>query len=564
MKISPINGYISTQSIAKLNPMTSFMSAPNVQKADSVSFTSKGVKKPVNVDLKTAEDVAYSLSHSTSGHRAPYGGETFNKDIVQLITLGIADYAKDEAAKNGKKHPTVLIGGDTRQATRESLPLINETFKNQNVDVIYIKDPVPTPLLALAAKNLDVDTAVLMTASHNPWGDGGYNMVTKAGAVAPAEVTEKVAEHMVKIAKKGTFVEYPENSSKETDIYPIEMYKEHIDSLGLVDFDKIRNAGISLHYDGLKGTGPYVLPDLLKSEGIPCHEVISGDQEGPNPTDGNLTELKKSLAADKSGGLKVGISNDGDADRFGIVDENGKFITANDVLLLASYHLANNKGKEGTIIRSQATTAQLDGIAENYGLDVLRTPVGFKYIAEDILDLRKQGKDALLAGEESGGLTVTGHLPEKDGILADLLVLDLIATEQKPISEILSDVKASLPKNYEVDNFSQRYPSPDKQKAVMDRFIAIHDAAKKGQTQFDEGHVIDLEATKENDDTMKTYKKGGDGVKLYMTDGSTILVRKSGTEPVLRCYIEAAGENQEAAAKNKDALKETMVGIFTI
>ena len=181
-----------------------------------------------------------------------------------------------------------------------------------------------------------------------------------------------------------------------------------------------------------------VVPRLLKDFEIPFEEVVSGGQEGPNPVAKNLTLLSEKVASSDAA-MKIGLANDGDADRFGVVDEKGNFVDANEVILLTAYHLAKNKGLEGA---NQATSTQVDALAEKFNLQSMRTPVGFKFIGEEIIDLRKDGKDILVAGEESGGLTVQGHIPEKDGIIAIMLMADLVATEKKPLSQILADAKA--------------------------------------------------------------------------------------------------------------------------
>ena len=564
MRINSIIGY-SIPSIGK-NTNAKYINYQKIQglKSDTVSFSSiLDKKKNVNVNMDIAMQVANSLSKSTSGHRAPYGGKTFNRDVVRLITLATAEYAKDEASKNNKL-PTVLIGGDTRKATRESLPLISDTLLKQNVNVLYIKEPMPSPLIAMTAKDLGADITILMTASHNPWSDGGYNFLTKDGAVAPAEITQKISDNILSIAQKGIYSEVRNSSAKEVEIHPIESYASAIENMNLINWDKIRNSNILISYDGLDGTGSYVLPEMLRNHEIHFNQIHSSGQEGPNPTSENLIELKKLVVETDDNELKIGLANDGDADRFGIIDENGNFITPNDVLLLVSYHLAKNKGITGTIIRSQATTKELDSVAQLYGFDIKETPVGFKFIGDDILKLREQGSDILIAGEESGGLTINGHIPEKDGVLADLLILDLIATEQKPISKILEDVKSELPNYISISHFSKKYPTDDDKQCIMDRFNDIYKEAQKGNINFDSDYTIDIEKTNEQQKLMKQYKKQGDGVKLYLTDGSTILVRKSGTEPLLRCYIEASGNTKQDAQENKMKLQEIMDGIFTL
>ena len=528
---------------------------------DSISFSGNIEKNDVNVDIDTAKFVANSLSTSTSGHRAVYGSKTFNPAVVELLTAGVGEYAKDIALQRGKS-PIVLIGGDTRKATRNSLPLIKDVLSKQGVDVAYIKDPVPTPLLALMAKENDIDIAILLTASHNPWEDGGYNLVTNDGAIAPPSVTKKVAKNVVDIASHGNYKTDKRKVGRVIETNPYDMYKRKIDSYGLINWDRIKNSGISIYYDGLKGTGEGVLPKMLQDYDIPVSVIDSGKKEGPNPTSGNLEELKEALRNDSSG-FKIGLANDGDADRFGLVDENGEFITPNDVILLMAHHLANNKGLNGNIIRSQATTSQLDLFAQQNGVNVVQTPVGFKYIAEDIIKEREEGKDILVAGEESGGLTINGHIPEKDGIIALLMMLDLMATEGKPISQILKETKENIGVEFRIDSFSKKLSKESDKDAIMQRMEDIYKAALKGQTKFG-NFEIDTAKTKECLSSMEEYKHGGDGIKLYFTDGSNVLVRKSGTEPKVKAYIETYSKDAETADNNVSELRKQLDKVFDL
>lgn len=528
---------------------------------DSVSFSGNIETHKVNVDEKTAEFVANSLSTSTSGHRAPYGSKTFNPDVVQLLTLGVAKYAKDEAKKQGTK-PFVIIGGDTREATRKSLPLIKDTLTKQGVDVLYIQKPVPTPLLAQMTKEAGNDISILLTASHNPWADGGYNLVTNDGAIAPPSVTKQVADNAVEYAKLGYYTTDKTKEGTVTEVYPYKMYKDKINSYGLIDWDNIKNSGVSIYYDGLKGTGGNVFPKLLEDYGIPYNLVISGKKEGPNPTDENLSELKQLVQNDISP-LKIGLANDGDADRFGVVDENGEFVSPNDVILLVAHHLANNKGKTGSIIRSQATSSELDLFARDNNLDVIQTPVGFKYIGEDIIKERAEGRDILVAGEESGGLTINGHIPEKDGVIALLTVLDMVASENKPLSQILRETKEASGVEFRAYNFSKKFDDESKKETIMKKMQGIYNDAINGDTKFGD-FEIDVDKTRQNAELMQQYKKGGDGVKLYMTDGSSVLVRKSGTEPKVKAYIETYNEDGFIADNNVKKLKTELDRIFDV
>ncbi len=551
-KVSALNNN-KMRNVSMINPMLA---------NDSVSFSGNIQAHKVDVDLETAKFVANSLSTSTSGHRAVYGSKHFNPEVVELLTVGVGQYAKDMAEKSGKR-PTVIIGGDTREATRKSLPLIQETLTNMGVDVMHIEEPVATPLLALMTRDEEMDIAILLTASHNPWADGGFNLVTKEGAIAPPSVTKQIADNAIEVARQGKYYTDKTKKGEVIPSNPYKMYKNDLNQHGLINWDNIKDADISIYYDGLKGTGNNVFPHLLRDYGIDHNVVHSGDKEGPNPTDKNLTELTDALRSDKAR-LKIGLANDGDADRFGIVDENGDFITPNDVILLVAHHLANNKGMQGSIIRSQATSSQLDLFAKNNGgVDVIQTPVGFKYIAEDIIEMRKEGKDILVAGEESGGLTVNGHIPEKDGVIALLLMLDLMATENKPLSQILKEVKEGLNTEFRAKVIQKKLDNDADKEIIMDRIRGVYQNAVNGQTQFG-NFEIDVDATRENIANMEHYRKGGDGVKLYFTDGSSILVRKSGTEPKVKAYIETYNKDAKVADNNVVELNAEIDKLFDI
>ncbi|MBQ9246279.1 hypothetical protein IJ182_08440 [bacterium] len=565
MRISALKGFNYFPSLKNVQKTSNYTVNTNYQpklNADTVTFSGKYEVKPVNVETEMADKIAHSYETSTAGHRAEYMGETFTPPIVNLITLGMADYVKEKAEQEGHK-PTILIGGDTRQATRESLPLIRDTLAGQGIDVIHITEPVPSPLLAYAAEQNDIDLAVLMTASHNPWKDGGYNFVTDDGAIAGTDITQKIAQNIRDIAERGVYTELKTEKGNIKEIDPFDMYYKRI-SKGIIDWDKIRDSGLTVYYDGLEGTGNYVVPKLLKKKGIPFIPVKSSGQEGPNPTEENLSLLKDTVSHSDKTGLVVGFANDGDADRFGVIDEKGNFISTNDVLLLVAHHLADNKGVEGAIVRSQSTSEQIDKIAEKHNLDVYETPVGFKYLGSDILKLREQGSDILIAGEESGGLTVNGHIPEKDGIIAISLIMDLMAEEEKPLSTILSDLKKDIGTYYVSENISKKFPDDESKNKIMQKAEKLYDNAVNGDTDFYGTHEIDVERTVDCKKRMESYKQGGDGYKFFLTDGSNVLMRKSGTEPMVRCRIESTGKTLEEAQENFDIINNDLVDFFKL
>jgi len=253
--------------------------------------------------------------------------------------------------------------------------------------------------------------------------------------------------------------------------------------------------------------------------------------------------------------LKIGLANDGDSDRFGVVDENGNFISANDVLLLAAYHLNKHKGYNNgnPIIRSAATSSQLDLLADKLGLKVIVTPTGFKYIGEEMIELEKQGIKPIICGEESGGLTIGGHIPEKDGFLATLLMAELMAYEKKPIGKILRHIKEDIIGTV-VENSCTNYATPDKF-AFIGEFKQIFDDVVRGNRNSVFGMKVDAEKMKSEFAQMCKFKKGGDGVKIFFENGSSVLVRLSGTEDKARVYKEVYSKSPEEAVQIKNAIE---------
>ncbi len=542
------------------------MSKPlNAINHDMVSFG--GIKKvQIKIDKTDAKKAALSLVSSTSGHRAIYGTPMFNRDLMKLFASGVGQWVKNHPLKDKSKQPTVMIGGDTRKATKECIDDMKNVLLSQGINVRINKKPIPTPLHALYAKENkdDVNLSILLTASHNPWEYGGVNLVTKDGAIAGSEITQDVANEIIDISEKGGYFINTKNKGKETtideDVY--QLYKTKIEESALIDFEKIKQSGIEINYDSLDGTGEFVLPRLFSEKEIPLNKFspVNRQLEGPNPEARNLVPLMQKVKTSNAK-LAIGLANDGDADRFGVIDKDGSFITPNDVILLAAYHLNKNKGKQGAIVKSQTTSTLLDSFAKAHGLNTHTTPVGFKYIGEDIIKIRENEKsDILIAGEESGGLTVPNHIPEKDGIIAVMLLTDLMAKEQKPLSQILKDVKEEMNVHFEANSFSKTFYNDNKKEEIINKMEALYnEAVVGGNKHFIDDFNIDIERTKSHRQEMINYSGKSDGVKLFFTNGSSVLVRKSGTEPKVRGYVEAYGESNIEAFENMQKLTNILL-----
>ncbi len=253
--------------------------------------------------------------------------------------------------------------------------------------------------------------------------------------------------------------------------------------------------------------------------------------------------------------LKVGLANDGDSDRFGVVDEKGNFVNENDVLMLVAYHQIKNKGeKDGYIIRNHATSGRIDAMAnyfnekEGANIHVVQTPVGFKYIGDDIIKIEEEHGKVIMAGEESGGLTIGDHIPEKDGFIAVAKIAELVAYEGKPVSQILQEIKDNMIGDYSSKRINVSFAQDSDKDATVNSFQGYLDGTKTELAGF----RVDTQKTQDADAGLREYKKNGDGIKIYFENGASVLVRKSGTEPVMRLYIDTPSE--QVLRKLEDAL----------
>jgi len=506
-------------------------------------------------------------SFGTSGYRNDTD-EGFSEAVVTQITQAIGDYLIALVEKTGKAMP-LLIGGDTRDKTRKFIPVIVNILLSKGIDVYQTDGDIPTPVLAYAAKYFEdfakktpgltypyteTGGAILMTASHNPWAYGGFNFLTPDAAVAPTEVTKAFETYQQ--APKGLKLDrvkygLPEKATVQV-FDPYSLFQAHLKSGIKIDFAAIKASGVSIFYDPLYATGRKYFSRLLADEGIQIHSIHDTDirPDGytgmPEPTGSNLNELS-ALVAKSTDKLKMGLANDGDSDRFGVLDETGKYIIPNDVLALTLHHMIQNRGnKSGTVVRSQASTHLLDALAQKAGMSVVQTPVGYKYIAEEFIERENSNAPVIIGGESSGGLSVGGHIPEKDGLLANLLMAELVAVEKKPLGQILADLKCSLPIQFVSRELSI---TTEHKSAILDLFRELRN--KGGDLG---GFAIDQLTSEEVAKDLKTHYGTEDGVKLYLKDGSWVLIRTSGTEPIARVYIETLAPTTTISQEYNDKL----------
>jgi phosphomannomutase len=351
------------------------------------------------------------------------------------------------------------------------------------------------------------------TASHNPPQYLGIKYIPDYGGPATNEITGKITGFLDAI---------PRSFVCSSD--PVDRFDPHADYVStvskMVDAERISAANLRIVVDTIYGTSrgylDQLLADVRVADVVVLHDWVDPLFGGgmPEPKAEYLAELMKTVV---KLGYNLGLSTDGDADRFAVIDETGTYITSNHALCLLARHLVKNRGMSGTIVRNVATTHLLDRIAELYGLPVVETSVGFKYIGEIM-----RSTDVLLGGEESGGVSIKGHIPEKDGILAGLLFAEMLAYERKPLSAILADLFTEVGTSF--SNYRGDFRLDTSQQKTI-----IHSLKDRPPSQV-ANRVVTRVDTK-------------DGIKFYLEDSSWLLLRPSGTEPLMRVTIEAATPN---------------------
>ncbi len=460
--------------------------------------------------------MATAIKFGTSGWRAIVADE-FTVANIRLAVAGVAAFVKTQPEPH-----RVLVGRDPRFLGESFVDVAARVLAGAGVTPIVIPDAAPTPAIAYAVRELKTSGAINFTASHNPPEYNGIKFSTHDGAPALPEVTKQIEAAVVALQTSGkTIVEAnaPAGGFETADVKPAFLKR----LAELVDLKAIAKSGIKVVYDPFWGAGRGYLTDMLREAGVRVEtvhdyrDVLFGGH-APEPSDELLGDAKAKM---REIGAELGTATDGDADRFGIVDRDGTFIQPNYVIALLFDYLVESRGWKNGVAKSVATTNLVNALAEYHKVPLYETPVGFKYIGELI-----NGDKIAIGGEESAGLTIRGHVPEKDGVIAGLLVAEMVATRGKSLSEQLKELFAKVGSFYPVrENF---HLTPEVKAAFTEKMKA--DPAELG------GRKV-----------AKVVRT--DGLKLILEDGSWVCYRLSGTEPVVRAYTEARSERDMEALK---------------
>ncbi|MBC7327478.1 phosphoglucomutase/phosphomannomutase family protein [bacterium] len=457
----------------------------------------------------------------TDGWRAIIADE-FTFANVRTVAQAIALYMREK----GTAVKGAIVGYDARFLSPEFAQEVAEVLSDYGINVFLPTRDVPTPAIAYSIKDLKTGGAVMITASHNPPIYSGIKFIPEYIHPALPDVTDRIEELIDDVLKgKGEAPGNIKGRIKRFDPFPA--YKEQLAKV--VDFPLLRTRPLHAIYDPLYASGRGFVDGILNELGWKV-EVLHGVRNPlfgellPDPSEGNLIELREKLKKKAD----IGLSTDGDADRFGIVDTGGEFITPNEVFTIVLKYLFEERKERGAIVRSIATTNMLDALSKIYQLPLIEVPVGFKFVGKAMKE-----EDGLLGCEESGGMTIKGHIPEKDGVLACLLMCEVRARWGVPFREVLERIKE------EIGPFFFRridIPLEGRKEEILENF-------KKDATSLAGLKVTDIISV--------------DGVKLKFEDGSWLLLRPSGTEPVIRCYMETHSQEklQELSEKIKQMIK---------
>jgi len=449
-----------------------------------------------------------NIKFGTDGWRAIIA-EDFTFDNVVVVTKAIAAYIKTEYSSE----KPVIIGYDTRFMAEKFAQKAAETLNNYGLNVKISQSDAPTPVIAYNARLLNTAGALMFTASHNPPEYCGIKYIPDYAGPATTDITDIIVDNVKKIQQGQELLQIADIKGQTEKFDPKPDYIKAVKSL--IDLEKIGKSGIKIIYDPLYSTGRGYVDELLKEAGcevITIHDWIDPLYGGgmPEPKEKYLGELKKLVIENP---LSVGLSNDGDADRFAVIDEKGNFVTPNEIIVLLLNHLIKNKGAKGSVVKTVAVSRMIDKIAEKYNINVHETAVGFKWIGQVMRE-----EDVIIGGEESGGLSILGHIPEKDGIVADLAVIEAIAFEDKPLYQIIENIKSELGKNY------------------INHRIDLHVQENVKEEIL---NIFKNNPPKEIGGLKVLRMNNIDGFKFYFDDdNSWMLVRPSGTEPLFRIYFE--------------------------
>lgn len=457
-------------------------------------------------------------------------GDEFTKENIQILARAMADKMRAE----GVADKGIVIGYDRRFLSKEAMQWAGQVFAQEGITAYLINKSAPTPLVMFYVMKHEFAYGMMITASHNPAIYNGIKVFTKGGRDADEKQTAEIEDYIKDVSDiPPAEMEYDVAVSKGLikEIYPLNEYLDNI--ITAVDMQKIKDANLKVALDPMYGVSETSLKTILLTARCDVdtiherHDTLFGGKL-PSPSVATLRALQTHVIEQK---CDIGIATDGDADRIGVIDDTGRFLHPNDILVLLYYYLAKYKGWKGPVVRNICTTHRLDRMAEEFGEKCYEVPVGFKHISA-----KMYATDAVIGGESSGGLTVRGHIKGKDGIYAAALLIEMLAVTGKKMSQIAEEIEERYGKIF----MEERDYKFNQEKKDRIRKILLEEK-KLPQIPYEIDHISYL-----------------DGCKVYFANGGWVTARFSGTEPLLRIFCEMP---EDEAAKKVCRIFEEFLGL---
>ena len=468
------------------------------------------------------------IKFGTDGWRG-ITADDFTYASVRRVAQGVAEYMLSRT-----KDPLAVVGYDCRFASEEFARTFADVFAANGVRSLIFDRPSPTQVASWTVIDRKAVGAAVVTASHNPYLFNGVKYKPETGSSAPTEVIGELERRINALGE----VAAPDRSKAADLVTVYDPRPAYYAQVGrMVDLDRIREAGLHVVHECMHGSGYDYVSELLGG-GRTSVTQLHADRNpffGGHPPEPIPPNIDDAIAYMKRGGQDLCIVTDGDADRVGIIDETGRFINQLQVFALLILHLFEGLGMRGPIVKTVNMTAMAEKLAKEFGTEIYEVPVGFKWVAPKMMETK-----AVIGGEESGGFGIRGHIPERDGILVGLLFADMIVRRGKPLSQILADLE----------------------KRVGPHAYARHDIHLNRDTYESDRKRITEQLGSHQPKEIAGVKvarvRSDDGFKFYLEDGSWVLFRTSGTEPLIRIYSEA---RDAAAVEKRLQAIEDIVGL---
>lgn len=421
-----------------------------------------------------------------------------------------------------------VIGYDCRFGGKMFADITARVLGSYRMEVVMGDRVASTPMVSLAVQQLGADMGIVITASHNPPSYNGFKLKSGYGGPSVPGDVARVEELIPEVPMENPAgLDHLQAEGLFSTANLEDLYYDHV--MASFDIPAIRNAGFGIGYDAMYGAGYNIFPRILPdAKTLHCDYNPSFYGQAPEPIERNLQPFRDMIKTDP--GIVIGIANDGDADRIGMFDGDGQFVDSHHILLLLLYYLHKCKGMSGKVVVTFSVTDKMVQLAEKFGLPVEVTKIGFKYIAEIMTR-----EDVIVGGEESGGLAVKGHIPERDGIWIGLLILEFMATTGKSLNELIQQIYD------EVGTFA--FERDDLHITQEQKAAVIDQCQRDAFTAFGSLNI--------------TRSAKLDGFKYYLDNDTWVLIRPSGTEPVLRVYCEAADRSK--ARQTLDVVRSALL-----